>query len=103
MRTVLAALLLLAVAAGAVWLFAPQWIPAEWRGPLHRDPRDDPRSPRYAPVVYRWRDAAGVLQLTDQPPKDRPFEEVRVNPDTNVVPSTLPVGQELPVDDADAD
>ena len=96
MRTLLVALLLIAAAAAAVWLFAPQYIPAEWRTALDRDPRDDPDSPRYAPKVYRWRDAAGVLQLTDTPPTDRPFEEVRINPDTNVVPSTLPVGQELP-------
>lgn len=96
MRSLLLALLLIAAAAAAVWLFAPDYIPAEWRAALHRDPRDDADSPHYAPKVYRWRDAAGVLQVTDTPPADRPFEEVRINPDTNVVPSTLPVGHELP-------
>jgi len=95
-RTLLLALLLIAAAAAAVWLFAPEYIPAEWRGALHRDPRDDRNSPDYAPKVYRWRDAAGVLHITDTPPTDRSFEEVRIDPDTNVVPSTLPVGHELP-------
>ena len=101
MRGFLLALLLLAVGAAAVWWFAPEWIPAEWREALHRDPRDDPASPQYAPRVYRWRDANGILQLTDTPPADRPYEEVRVNPATNVVPSTLPVGHELPPDPED--
>ncbi|MET1163101.1 MAG: DUF4124 domain-containing protein [Pseudoxanthomonas sp.] len=28
------------------------------------------------PSLYRWRDAAGVLQITDKPPRDRPFERL---------------------------
>lgn len=28
------------------------------------------------PVLYRWRDANGVLQLTDQPPEDRKYERI---------------------------
>ena len=28
------------------------------------------------PSLYRWRDRAGVLQITDKPPKDRPFERI---------------------------
>jgi hypothetical protein len=28
------------------------------------------------PSLYRWRDAAGVLQITDKPPKGRPFERL---------------------------
>ena len=28
------------------------------------------------PVLYRWRDAAGVLQVTEQPPKGRPYQRI---------------------------
>lgn len=101
MRGFLLALLLLAVAAAGIWWWAPEWIPAEWRAALKRDPRDDPASREYAPVVYRWRDADGVLHVTDKPPGDRDYEQVRIDPDTNIVPSTLPVGHELPADSGD--
>jgi hypothetical protein len=33
------------------------------------------------PSLYRWRDAAGVLQITDKPPPDRPFERIDRAPD----------------------
>jgi hypothetical protein len=32
------------------------------------------------------------VQLTDQPPSDRPYETIRVDPKQNVVPTTLPTG-----------
>jgi hypothetical protein len=32
------------------------------------------------PRLYRWRDAAGVLQVTAEPPPDRPYEMVDVEP-----------------------
>lgn len=82
----LGAVLTLAVLAGAaawLWYYAPEHLPREWR-------RDNPRSRDYAPVVYRWRDADGVTQLTDTPPPDRPYETLRIDPDTNIVPTTLP-------------
>jgi Domain of unknown function (DUF4124) len=28
------------------------------------------------PSLYRWRDDAGVLQITDQPPKGREFQRI---------------------------
>lgn len=28
------------------------------------------------PVLYRWRDAQGVLQLTDEPPQGRKYERI---------------------------
>lgn len=74
----------LAGAAGAwVWYQRPDLLPLEWR-------QENPRSRDYSPAVYRWRDADGVLQLTDTPPGDRPYETVRVDPDTNIVPDTRP-------------
>jgi hypothetical protein len=74
-------LVLLAGAAAWVWHYSPESLPAEWR-------RDNPHSRDYAPVIYRWKDAEGVVQLTDRPPADRPYETVRIDPDRNVVPGT---------------
>jgi hypothetical protein len=76
---------LVAAAAAYVWHYAPESLPAEWR-------RDNPNSVEYAPVVYRWRDDAGVVQLTDKPPSGRRYEEVRIDSQQNVVPTTLPTG-----------
>lgn len=36
--------------------------------------------------LYKWRDDKGRLHVTDQPPPDRPYETVRYDPKTNVVP-----------------
>jgi len=79
---------LLAGAAAWVWYRAPQHLPLELR-------RDNPNSRDYAPKVYRWKDEAGRTQLTDQPPAGRPYETVRIDPDTNVVPDTLPTERDL--------
>jgi hypothetical protein len=32
------------------------------------------------PVLYRWRDAHGVLQITETPPKGRKYERVEREP-----------------------
>lgn len=32
------------------------------------------------PVLYRWRDAAGVLQITEHPPKGRRYERIEREP-----------------------
>ena len=34
--------------------------------------------PAAGPALYRWRDDAGTLQLTDTPPKGRPYDTVDV-------------------------
>jgi hypothetical protein len=47
------------------------------------------------PKVYRWRDANGVLQITDQPPKGRKYEEVPLREDVNVIPMS-PAAPEPP-------
>ncbi len=79
----LIAVALLGGAAAWVWYRAPEHLPAEWR-------RDNPNSPDYAPAVYRWKDDQGRTQITDQPPAGRSYETVRIDPETNVVPDTLP-------------
>jgi hypothetical protein len=37
------------------------------------------------PVLYRWRDAQGVLQLTDEPPEGRKYERIH----TDVEPAPM--------------
>jgi len=39
-----------------------------------------------AAALYRWRDSAGVLQITDHPPKGRKFEKVKIREDQNIIP-----------------
>lgn len=76
---VVAALLL---AAGAIW-----WMdrdtdrPAPHADRLHRGAAADRN-----PTLYRWIDAAGVVNITDKPPKGHPYTIVRIDPNTNVVP-----------------
>jgi hypothetical protein len=76
-------LLLLAAAAAYVWHYESARLPAEWR-------RANPNSIEYRPVLYRWKDAAGVVQVTDRPPPDRPYETLRIDPATNVAPLAPP-------------
>lgn len=47
--------------------------------------------------LYRWRDEAGVLHVTDAPPAGRSFEEVRLREDQNVVTMSGPAPE--PTDD----
>jgi hypothetical protein len=76
---VLLLLLALLAGAGAWWYFAPDTLPAIAKAWL-------PPAPRSSPPLYKWRDAKGHLHVTDTPPQDRPYETVRYNPDTNVLP-----------------
>jgi uncharacterized protein DUF4124 len=36
------------------------------------------------PSLYRWRDDAGVLQITDKPPKNRRYERIDREPDRGI-------------------
>ena len=82
---VLFTLIALAAVAGYVWRYSPETLPLEWR-------RDNPHSRDYSPAVYRWKDDQGVVQLTDEPPTDRPYETIRIDPNQNIVPTVLPTG-----------
>jgi hypothetical protein len=42
------------------------------------------------PVLYRWRNAQGVLQLTSEPPKGRKYEKVKMREDVNIIPMSPP-------------
>jgi len=84
----LVGMLLLAAAAAWVWYERPELLPEELR-------RKNPQSSSYAPPVYRWKDAQGRTQISDSPPKDRPYETVIIDPATNIVPDTLPREREV--------
>ena len=79
----LTTLALLTLAAAWVWHFEPERMPQEWR-------RKNPNSMEYMPVLYRWKDAQGRVQLTDEPPTDRPYEAVQIDPNRNVLPASRP-------------
>ncbi|WP_313920565.1 DUF4124 domain-containing protein [Tahibacter sp.] len=81
-RTVAGLLALLAAAAAVWWYFAPQTLPVAIR---HAAPVS-PNAQTASPTLYKWRDAKGRLNVTDVPPTDRPYESVRYDPNTNVVP-----------------
>jgi len=36
------------------------------------------------PALYRWRDDAGVLQITDKPPEGRAFERIDREPERGI-------------------
>lgn len=80
---VVTTLALLALAAAWVWQFEPERLPQEWR-------RKNPNSEDYMPVLYRWQDAQGRVQVTDKPPSDRPYETLQIDPNRNVLPSSTP-------------
>lgn len=83
-RALIFFLVLLAVAAaGCWWYFAPDSLPGLLQAHV-------PRSPNATPRLYKWRDAKGGLHVTDTPPTDRPYETLKYNPNTNVVPSVVP-------------
>lgn len=79
----LVGLLLIAAAAAYVWYQRPDLLPDGLRA-------KNPQSVDYAPAVYRWKDDQGRTQISDTPPEGRPYETVRIDPRTNVVPDTLP-------------
>lgn len=55
---------------------------------------DAPAAP--GPTLYRWRDDAGTLHITDQPPEGRPYEVVNLRDDQNVVSMSGPAPEPEP-------
>jgi len=43
--------------------------------------------PEYTGPLYRWRDDKGREQITDKPPRNRPYETITYRTNTNVMPS----------------
>ena len=76
-------LVIVLLSAGAAWwYFAPDTLPDVVRRQL-------PVSARANPVLYRWRDDKGQPHVTNTPPTDRPYETLKYDPKTNVVPSVV--------------
>ena len=79
-------LLGLAVVGGLAW-----WAAREQRSPAEVEARKQ-RAERAAaeiaedarPALYRWRDAQGVLHVTDAPPKQGRFERVHLDQDAAI-------------------
>ena len=84
-----AALIALALGAGAAW-----WTRPAGKTLAGADTASRPGQPRAArshadggPVLYRWIDAHGVVNITTaHPPPGRRFSIVRIDPNQNVVP-----------------
>lgn len=81
------AIICVASAAAWVWFQRPDLLPESVQ-------QQNVNSPKYAPAVYRWKDAQGRTQIGDVPPIDHPYETVRIDPNTNVVPDTLPTARD---------
>ena len=71
---------LAAAAAGAWWYLMPDTLPDPVRKLL-------PVSERANPALYKWKDAKGHWNVTDVPPADRPYETLKYDPKTNVLPA----------------
>lgn len=66
------------VIGGAIWW----WSTREEResARVERERKAAAQAEAARPVLYRWRDANGVLQITERPPKGRKYEKVDLEP-----------------------
>ena len=74
----------LVLGIGVAW-----WLSREAPGKSHaREQRAQRAAAAQArdarPSLYRWRDDAGVLQITDKPPKNRRYERIDREPDRGI-------------------
>jgi hypothetical protein len=71
----------LAVGAAAWW-----WSTREERehARIERERRAAIEAEAVRPVLYRWRDANGVLHVTDAPPKQGKYERVHLDQDAAI-------------------
>lgn len=70
----------LALGIGIAWWLSRE-TPEHARAKRERAERAASDAARDArPVLYRWRDADGTLQVTQQPPRGRRYERVDVQP-----------------------
>lgn len=78
----------LALGAGLVWWMQPADQSHLGSANAHgSDARPQAGSHEDAgPTLYRWVDAAGVVNITDKPPAGRHYTIVRIDPNRNIVP-----------------
>ena len=71
-----------AIGAGVLAWWLAREAPRDPRGaaiaPSPSASPGQPRSPPHGPALYRWRDAAGVVHVTDVPPQGRDYTLVDV-------------------------
>lgn len=91
--------IVIGVLAGALlaWWLTPEatrWNPFSdrSRAPAGAAEMPKPAAPGQAPELFRWRDADGVLHVTQRPPPGgEAFERVDIPQDRNIVPFGAPV------------
>ena len=84
MRTAWAVAAGLALGIGAAWWLARD-TPAQAEAKRARAERAAAADAEDArPVLYRWHDANGVLQVTDRPPRGRRYERIDRHPRTGI-------------------
>ncbi len=83
---VLIVIIVVAVAAGAFYVYRNPTVVSPL---VEGTPLEGPvRSTLGTTRVYKWRDADGVMQITDEPPPEgTKFEELEYQNDANVIPS----------------
>jgi len=94
MRAWLAIAAGIALGVGVAWWLARESPDTASRKQARADQAAAAQARDARPSLYRWRDDAGVLQITDQPPKGRRYE--RIDRDT-------PAGIRVKGNDASAD
>jgi hypothetical protein len=76
MRAWLAIVASVALGAGAAWWMARESPDTTARKQARAEQAAAAQARDARPSLYRWRDDAGVLQVTDQPPKGRRYERI---------------------------
>ena len=77
-------LIALALLAGAFLYFKPEY--RQWFQELSSDIGLSGAIPKKTTRLYKWRDATGLWQITDQPPPDTAYETLEYREDVNVLP-----------------
>lgn len=80
MRAGLAIVAGLAVGVGAAWWLSRPSPQAEQRARDRAEQAAAATARDATPALYRWRDAKGVLQVTDKPPKGVHYERIGQRP-----------------------
>ena len=85
----LAMIIVLLLAASYIWRDDFPWL-ARLHQELGMPPLptavDQLRTPSGKVVVYRWQDEQGNWHFDSQPPRDRPYERLFIDPDVNLMP-----------------
>ena len=76
----------LALGAALAWWLQPENEPRHGAHDLLRTGTAHGAASDSGPTLYRWVDAAGVVNVTDKPPSGRRYKIVHINPNQNTVP-----------------